>query len=51
MTLQKFFEAIDNDNYVIVNENGNEIELSILIMMADVISIDMCNETVYITVR
>ena len=51
MTLQKFFDAMDSDNCIIINEKGNEIKPSPLIMMADVIQIDMYNETVYITVR
>jgi hypothetical protein len=51
MTLQKFFDAIDDGDCIIVNENGNEIECSPLIMMADVIEVGMYNGQVYITVR
>lgn len=51
MTLKKFFEEIDNDDYIILDEKGNEIELTTLIAMSDVIQINIYNETVYITVR
>ena len=51
MTLQKFFEEIDNDNYIILDEQGNERELTTLIAMSNVIQINIYNETVYITVR
>lgn len=51
MTLQKFFEEIDNDNYIILDEKGNERELTTLIAMSNVIQINIYNETVYITVR
>lgn len=51
MTLQKFFEEIDNDDYIILDEKGNERELTSLIAMSDVIQINIYNETVYITVR
>lgn len=51
MTLSKFFEDIDNIDYIILDEKGNERELTTLIMMADVIQINIYNETVYITVR
>ena len=51
MTLQRFFEEIDNDTYIILDENGNEREVTPLIAMADIIEIKTCNETVYITVR
>ena len=51
MTLQKFFDEINDDTYIILDEKGKEIKLSPLIIMADVIQIDIYNETVYITVR
>lgn len=51
MTLKKFFKDIDNNNYIILDEKGNERKLTALIMMTDVIRINICNETVYITVR
>ena len=51
MTLKKFFEEIDNDDYIILDEKGNEIKLTTLIAMSDVIQINIYNETVYITVR
>ena len=51
MTLQKFFEEIDNDNYIILDGKGNERELTSLIAMSDVIQINIYYETVYITVR
>lgn len=51
MTLQEFFEEIDNDNYIILDEKGNERELTTLIAMSNVVQINIYNETVYITVR
>ena len=51
MTLQNFFENINNDDYIIIDEKGNEIELSTLIAMSNIIQINIYNETVYITVR
>ena len=51
MTLQNFFEEIDNDNYIILDEKGNERELTTLIAMSNVVQINIYNETVYITVR
>lgn len=51
MTLQRFFEEIDNDDYIILDEKGNERELTVLISMCDVVQINIYNETVYITVR
>lgn len=50
MTLSKFFEDIDNIDYIIVDEKGNERELTTSTMMSDVIQINIRNETVYITV-
>ena len=35
----------------ILDEKGNEIELTTLIAMSDVIRVNIYNETVYITVR
>ena len=51
MTLKKFFEEIDNDSYIILDEERNEIELTPLIAMCNVVRIDICDETVCITVR
>lgn len=51
MTLKKFFKDIDNNDYIILDEKGNEIELTTLIMLTDVVRINIYNETVYITVR
>ena len=51
MTLKKFFKDIDNNDYIILDEKGNKKELTILIAMADVVRINIYNETVYITVR
>ena len=51
MTLRKFFKDIDNNDYIILDEKGNEIELTTLIMMTDIVRINIYNETVYITVR
>ena len=51
MTLRKFFKDIDNNDYIILDEKGNEIELTTLIAMSDVIRVNIYNETVYITVR
>ena len=51
MTLKKFFKDIDNNDYIILDEKGNKKELTTLIAMADVVRINIYNETVYITVR
>lgn len=51
MTLKNFFKDINNDDYIILDEKGNEKELTTLIAMADIVRIKICNETVYIIVR
>ena len=51
MNLTNFFKAIDNDDYVIVDEQGNDRELTPLLTMCDVVEVNIYNDTVYITVR